>query len=345
MPSAKRLLLSDQPAVYHVMSRTAFGSHVFGPKEKEVFVSLLRQQAEFAGVEVLTFCVMENHFHLLVRVTPQHSLSDAAILSRYRKYYSRQEQPRSVTPPNALEALLKANSRDAKEARERVLARMGNLSAFVRELKQRFSIWFNQQHARRGTIWASRFKSLLVENQRESRCRVAAYIDLNPIRAGIVKDPKDYRWCGYGAAVAGVHEARSGLYELLKEETPSKRLADYRQILFGLGSRPKTTEPDSHCRIPDSDADLVRAAKGRLPLHELLRLKIRYFSDGLAFGSHAFLHQLYASHRPLFGPRRAKISKALPGDCWNGLEVVRDLQKSPFAHSKASKEGARPVTS
>ncbi|KAB2648575.1 MAG: hypothetical protein DVB27_00390 [Verrucomicrobia bacterium] len=40
---------------------------------------------------------------------------------------------------------------------------------------------------------------------------MAAYIDLNPVRADIVSDPKDYRWCGYGAAVAGVKAERTGL--------------------------------------------------------------------------------------------------------------------------------------
>ena len=39
----------------------------------------------------------------------------------------------------------------------------------------------------------------------------AAYIDLNPVRAGLVQDPKDYRWSGYGEAGAGAQPARDGL--------------------------------------------------------------------------------------------------------------------------------------
>jgi putative transposase len=38
-----------------------------------------------------------------------------------------------------------------------------------------------------------------------------AYIDLNPVRAELVKDPKDYRWSGYGEAVAGNQARRVGL--------------------------------------------------------------------------------------------------------------------------------------
>jgi len=40
---------------------------------------------------------------------------------------------------------------------------------------------------------------------------MAAYIDLNPVRAGIVTDPRDYRWSGYGAACAGMEWAKQGI--------------------------------------------------------------------------------------------------------------------------------------
>ncbi|MEZ5431159.1 MAG: hypothetical protein R3F31_08270 [Verrucomicrobiales bacterium] len=45
---------------------------------------------------------------------------------------------------------------------------------------------------------------------------MAAYIDLNPVRAGMVDDPKDYRWCGYAEAVAGGRRARRGLGTMLE---------------------------------------------------------------------------------------------------------------------------------
>ena len=47
---------------------------------------------------------------------------------------------------------------------------------------------------------------------------MASYIDLNPVRAGIVKDPADYRWSGYGEAVAGKKAAREGLRLVMHEQ-------------------------------------------------------------------------------------------------------------------------------
>tara|TARA_B100001123_G_scaffold354875_1_gene407626 strand:- start:165 stop:374 length:210 start_codon:yes stop_codon:yes gene_type:complete len=68
------------------------------------------------------------------------------------------------------------------------MARMGDLSFFIKELKQWFSIWYNRTHKRYGTLWAERFKSVLVKGVPASLKTIAAYIDLNPVRAGLVED-------------------------------------------------------------------------------------------------------------------------------------------------------------
>ncbi|MBM3882117.1 MAG: hypothetical protein FJ387_20750, partial [Verrucomicrobia bacterium] len=92
--------------------------------------------------------------------------------------------------------------------------RMGDVSEFMKEFKQRFSKWYNIRHQRFGTLWAERFRSVLVEDQSGVLETVSAYIDLNAVRAGLVEDPKDYRHCGYAAAVAGDARARSGLLSM-----------------------------------------------------------------------------------------------------------------------------------
>ncbi|MGY8697004.1 MAG: transposase, partial [Verrucomicrobiia bacterium] len=80
---------------------------------------------------------------------------------------------------------------------------MGDVSLFMKELKQRFSIWYNKSHRRQGTLWGERFKSVLVQDDPFALMTIAAYIDLNPVRAGIVSDPVEYRYCGYGEAMGG----------------------------------------------------------------------------------------------------------------------------------------------
>ncbi len=62
---------------------------------------------------------------------------------------------------------------------------MWDISAFMKTLKQRFSQWFNGRHKCRGTLWEDRFRSALVEGKGNALRAMAAYIDLNPVRAKI----------------------------------------------------------------------------------------------------------------------------------------------------------------
>ena len=98
----------------------------------------------------------------------------------------------------------RAAGRDAlvAEIHARFTYRMHNLSEFMKTLLQRFTRWFNRTHKRSGTLWEERFKSVIVESGIAART-MAAYIDLNPVRAGMVADPAEYRWSSYGEAVGG----------------------------------------------------------------------------------------------------------------------------------------------
>ncbi|MFP4260460.1 MAG: transposase, partial [Opitutales bacterium] len=70
------------------MSRVVGGEMLLGAREKEVFRRMLWRVADFSGVEVLTYCIMDNHFHVLVRVPERdRSISDAELLRRFRVLY------------------------------------------------------------------------------------------------------------------------------------------------------------------------------------------------------------------------------------------------------------------
>jgi REP element-mobilizing transposase RayT len=327
----KRILIPESTTVYHLICRTAYQSFIFKDQEKAVFVSLMLQQARFAGIEILAYCVMSNHVHLLVRVPPIHSLPDNELLARYRDYYGTEKVPQSTFSVNELEAILREGGSEADMARARILARMGDLPAFMRELKQRFTIWYNHKHENQGTIWAARYKSLIVENAPESLTRVAAYIDLNPVRAELVGDPQDYRWCGYAAAVAGVPQAKMAIQTLFANDTNfTKCLTAYRLILFGKGYGTKGAANKDLGRISAEALDEVIRSQGHVDTADLLRMRIRYFADGAAIGSKAFVEEVFQQNREEFGARRQRAGKALPPKIWGDLHVLRDLKKNVY---------------
>ncbi len=317
-----RLKLQGEDAVYHCIARVVGGEFHLGDLEKERLRIMIRQNADFAGVEVLTHCVLSNHFHLLVRVPADQSVSDAELLRRIRAYY-----PRKCPLRLAVEEAMESGGLP-QSIRERITGRMGDISAFMKELKQRYSRWHNKQHGRFGTLWAERFKSLIVENSPSSMAAVAAYIDLNPVRAGLVTDPKEYRWCGYAEAVAGDKRAQRGILAFVEGAKWKTGGAQYRQMLFvrsGVAGR-----PDKQALDRDAIKKVVEEG-GELALAEVLRLRVRYFSDGVALGSREFVDSVRTEFRDHFGSKRKTGARSIgKGGAIPGMFAMRDPRGSWF---------------
>jgi len=208
-----RIRVKGRPAVYHCVSRIVGAQRLLDDLSKETLVRLLRRLATFCGLEVITYCMMSNHFHVLVRVPAEQNPTDEELVERMKALYGK-AKPREAGLLYEAEKGLHDHGRVDPDIRKRMLARMGDVSEFMKEFKQRFSKWYNIRHQRFGTLWAERFRSVLVEDQTGVLETVSAYIDLNAVRAGLVEDPKDYRHCGYAAAVGGDGKARSGLLSL-----------------------------------------------------------------------------------------------------------------------------------
>ncbi len=334
-----RLIREQGDAFYHCMSRVVDKQFIFGDGEKRYFRRWMRRLEAFCGVEVVTYCLMGNHFHLLVRVPDRNRIPPLTVerlLELLPLLYNdtqslgiRQEIERALesSDPNWMPRIL-----------ERFEARQGNLSVFLKELKQRFTQWFNRRKGRRGTLWEDRFKSVLVEGSEEALMTIAAYIDLNPVRAGLVNDPKDYPWCGYAEAVAGLGVARQGLGRILEQTaygvnrkiTWANTAPKYRLLLFGQGQQreadPDYGKPGRKGMSPaDVEAEIDRG--GKLSVAEILRCKVRYFSDGAIFGSVDFVNEVFAANRSRYGPNRKTGARRMRGADWGGLRVLRDLRK------------------
>ena len=76
MPRIGRLVVKNEQAVYHVMSRTALDGYPLGDLEKEFLVDVIRKKSRIYFVDILGFCIMGNHFHLLVRMLPETGFTD-----------------------------------------------------------------------------------------------------------------------------------------------------------------------------------------------------------------------------------------------------------------------------
>ena len=272
--------------------------------EQEVLRKMLHQVADFSGVELLTYAIMGNHFHVLVRVRSRaRDIDDAELLRRYRVLYPK---PSKYRPEDVsfLEQILKADGDAAAKLRSQLKARMGDVSEFMRSLKQRFSLWYNKSHNRFGPLWSDRFKSVVVENDPVVMRTIAAYIDLNPVRAGMVADPKDYRFCGYSEALAGNACFQSGVKAILALTDTKLALADYRMVLFGKGALPK--RDGSAERLSHEAVQAVMAATGKLSPNQHLYQRLRYFTEGAVIGSETFVDSLIETWSSKIRDRRPR---------------------------------------
>ncbi|MBL9194895.1 MAG: transposase [Opitutaceae bacterium] len=322
-----RLKLSseDSVAAYHVISRTVNGERLLDDDCKKVLQKQIWQVADYCGVRILTYALLSNHFHLLVLVPRREPVSDQELLRRYRVLYPSPTRYQSVRI-KVIESQLATNGPLAVAWRKQQLALMGDLSPFVQILKQRFSIWFNHKHNRFGTLWAERFKSDLVEPALHALRTAAAYIDLNSIRAGLVSDPKDYRFCGYAEAVAGVKRAQAGLFCIFGHGTWDHVQSTYRCFLYASG----TVEKEGKACIDRKAFEAVIKAGGKLPLASALLCRNRYFSDGAVLGSQAYVRAQLDLYRQKTGRRRKMDIQLLPADItdWGDLAVLRSLRKN-----------------
>ena len=175
---------------------------------KKRLLDLVRRAAEFSGVDVCTYVIMDNHLHLCVHVPEAGEMDEQTVVERVGTLYG---EPRAAALRAELERLRGAGMEaDAVRMLDRLRARMGNLSEFMKTFKQRVTQWYNRELEHEGTLWCGRFKSVLLEKDDAIRA-VANYIHCNPVRAKLVESAEDYRWSGLGAAARGDARAVRGL--------------------------------------------------------------------------------------------------------------------------------------
>jgi len=337
----------DRPSVlYHCFTRTVDKIHFFGDPEKKILCDLLDRHVGFTGCRPVTFSMMSNHIHLLLDVPPmpESGLSDAQLLDRLKYLYSEAEI-------SVVRGKLKAAEKIKDEARRRQARgkiharytyRMHDLSFFMKGYLQHAAETINAQLGREGTLWDGRFKNTAVEKGL-SAWLVAAYIDLNPVRAKLVANPSEYEWSGYGQASKKNANACAGLGYMLsepaggggKENESAKQLkarcckvwkgplgGEYRRLLQAV------TMVEGNEMEPDAVTNL-KGLGWHAGMARMLRQRVRSFTYGGVIGSNAFVNKVLGQARGLLGLQRrealrpAGAAAEAAGAMWS-LRAVRD---------------------
>ena len=159
----------------------------------------------------------------------------------------------------------------------------------------------------------------------ETLINCLAYIDLNPVRAGLVSKPEEYRWnsIGYHVQTNNRDDFLSldfGLREF-GEMGDKERFRRYRRFLYETGGMEKTGSRRSEARdqykqktaIDPSIIDKERKNDFQLTRRDRFMYRTRYFSDSGIIGGKAFVSETYQKAKEAFKAKRDKIPKPVSG--------------------------------
>jgi hypothetical protein len=247
---------------------------------------------------------MSNHFHLVTRMYTADHFSDDQIRKRLEKWFP-----------------------EGREISEQTIAtfreRWSSLSTFVKDIKQGFTRYYNKRHGRKGYFWGDRFKSLIVQNGL-SLVNLLAYVDLNPIRAGIVKRPEQYRWCSLG------HHVQTGNKDGLLcmdfgmkewgEKDPDQIIRKYRQFVYETGA----VDTGKGKPLDPKIVKMERKKNFEIKRFELFCYRTRYFSDAGILGSKEFVREVFDQVRHLLQSKDERKFTPLAGA--DGVYSMKRLQ-------------------
>jgi hypothetical protein len=229
-------------------------------------------------------------------MVPEHKFSDEEIEKRFVKFYG---DDRVFT-----DGLIPS-----------LRTKLSSLSEFVREIKVGFARYYNKRHHRRGYFWGDRFKSVIVDKG-ETLINCLTYIDLNPLRAGIVSRPEDYRWNSLGYHVQTNNRDNFlstdfGLKEF-KVKSEKERIRRYRRYLYEAGAVNRPQKGKTKV-IGDRILAKERNREFELSRSDRFRYRTRYFTDSGIIGSKKFVSTNYQRFKHLFYSKHEKKPRPIKG--------------------------------
>ncbi|WDE97964.1 hypothetical protein PQO03_19235 [Lentisphaera profundi] len=276
---------SDQAVYYLVTNRVAGGRMLIKDQEKLKLKELLFAGCARFSYQVIDYVFMDNHFHLLIKIPATAEMSKVELLERYRLHKQNDEI-------NFISSIQRNDFRE----------KIHDISFIIGNFEQRFVQWFNKEHSSWGRLFGQRFDSEMIEvsAQSDSLLRVMAYISLNPVRAGIVLDPKDFHFCGYSDRLAGGdvgkldHEFFDVFCRGIEAHVTRDKQKHFREVLraYMLGLRCYKNADSKTVKeyLLTESSSLPEA----LQWDDLFIHKCRFFTKCLVIGSEAFVREKLA---------------------------------------------------
>jgi len=271
-----RIKNSGQDAWYHVGGKIAglkYDYPLSKPECRDKLISLLVFYSRGYFCNLASFCIMGNHWHGLLEMFAYRQLTRHELEQRAALIYPKWK---------------KVTADWSDEGWERFNRRLFDISELMRNIQQAFATWYNKRFKRSGRFWGDRFRSTVFE-EFKSVLDCCLYIELNPVRAGLVSRPEAWRASSIFFREAGIDKNLLPLKDLLGMRTEKSAIKEFRSRLYYRGSKQTKT---NQAQIPKK---ILRAEEARgFRVRGAYLKKISYFSSAGALGSKQFVERMFS---------------------------------------------------
>ena len=252
--------------------------------------------------------LMGNHFHLVVYAPGPDELPPLeVIVKRHNNYYKAMKKASKFKPRNPVISF------DNQAQCEAVALKMIDISRFMSAYQRRFTCVFNDTRNRTGQFWGSRFKSTILEKI-NALAACVIYVELNPVRAGLKKDPADYSFTTWGRYCRnGRHLFYDNFVKHMKPNITTgdtSKWTDVELFAFFRGELARIVTAESGA---SSEEIYVARDKARQKesMHVRFLQRTRHFTDGVILGSKMFIRQTGSNFEEAERMRKKQLARGL----------------------------------
>ena len=218
--------------VHHLVSRIAHRVYFLKDDERKDFLEMVRRTSEFCGIKLLGWCVMGNHFHILVYLPVPAVMDENEVIRRYGILKGEKVARNQENEFIKWRRLGASGEKRVEEWLDNQRRRMYSVSNFMKIVKQWFTAEYNSRNGHKGTLWEAVYYDRVVKMRTIEMAKCLGYIHLNPIRAAETDKYDAYVWSSYCAFCKGDQTAIEGMRFIYGDQMTIEEIAEIHEELL-----------------------------------------------------------------------------------------------------------------
>ena len=160
------------------------------------------------------------------------------------------------------------------------IERGGTLAEIMKGINLSYAQYYKKRYKHIGHFWQDRYKSIIISKD-DYLLACGSYVELNPVRAGIVEDPKDYKWSSYNVYAYGKKDFIADEHSMYKglSRNEAERRKKYREFIKGMIKEKDAMRGEMSRRVIYGSEDFIDKVTKEYNVEAMIKLKGRPKKD------------------------------------------------------------------